>query len=85
MTEFSTRARHIDAETDRLIAAYVEEHGRRPSPAVVVKLLAQATLTTRPEKQARSLADLTAGWWTRATTILGRDATLWAREVTNNE
>ena len=85
VTEFSTRARHIDAETDRLIAAYVEEHGRRPSTAVVVKLRAQATLTTRPDKQVRSLADLTAGWRTRATTILGRDATLWAREVTNNE
>lgn len=85
VTEFSTRARHIDAETDRLIAAYVEEHGRRPSPAVVVKLRAQATLTTRPGKQVRSLADLTVGWWTRTTTILGRGATLWARAVTNNE
>lgn len=42
VTEFSTRARHIDIETDRLITAYVEEHGRRLSPAVVVKLRAQA-------------------------------------------
>ena len=31
--EFSTRARHIDAETDRLIGQYVDAHGRRPSPA----------------------------------------------------
>ncbi|WP_235821285.1 hypothetical protein [Actinomyces mediterranea] len=52
---------------------------------MVVKLRAQATLTTRPEKQVRSLAELTAEWCTRATTILGRDATLWARELTNNE
>ena len=74
VTEFSTRARHIDTETDRLIAAYIEEHGRRPSPAVVVKLRARATLTTRPDKQVRYLADLTAGRRTRTTTILGRDA-----------
>ena len=85
IAEFSTRARHIDTETDRLIAAYVEEHGRRPSPATIMKLRAQATLTTRPEKHVRSLADLTAEWWSRATQRLGRDATLWAREVTDNE
>ena len=36
--EFSTRARHIDAETDRLIENYVAEHGRRPSPATIMKL-----------------------------------------------
>ncbi|WP_223881410.1 MobF family relaxase [Nesterenkonia ebinurensis] len=84
VAEFSTRARHIDTETDRLIANYVSKHGRRPSPATIMKLRAQATLSTRPEKEVRSLADLTADWRTRATGVLGRDATTWAREVTEN-
>ncbi len=34
IAEFSTRARHIDIETDRLIAEYVAAHGRRPTPAL---------------------------------------------------
>ncbi len=85
IAEFSTRARHIDAETDRLIAEYVAAHGRRPAPAAIMKLRARATLATRPEKQVRSLADLTAEWRERATKALGRDATTWAREVTDND
>ncbi|GAA3958383.1 hypothetical protein GCM10022231_17390 [Gordonia caeni] len=40
--EFSTRARHIDAEKNRLIAEYVAKHGRQPSTATVIKLRAQA-------------------------------------------
>ncbi|AZH79006.1 conjugal transfer protein [Microbacterium sp. Y-01] len=83
--EFSTRARHIDAETDRLIGQYVETHGRRPSPATIMKLRAQATLSTRPEKEVRSLADLTSSWRERAGRVLGSDATSWARTVTANE
>lgn len=35
VAEFSTRSRHIDAETDRLIDHYVEAHGRRPAPATM--------------------------------------------------
>lgn len=85
IAEFSTRARHIDIETDRLIAEYVAAHGRRPTPAAIMKLRAQANLTTRPEKRVRSLADLTAEWRDRATKTLGRDATMWAREVTDND
>ena len=83
--EFSTRARHIDAEKDRLIAEYVARHGRQPSTATIIKLRAQATLSTRPEKEVRSLADLTAEWRTRATGVLGQDATGWARTVTDND
>ena len=82
--EFSTRARHIDVETDRLIETYVAEHGRRPAPAVLMKLRAQATLTTRPEKQVRSLADLTTEWRQRTGRLLGIDAARWARTVTSN-
>jgi conjugative relaxase-like TrwC/TraI family protein len=85
VAEFSTRARHIDEATDRLIDKYVAEHGRRPSAAAIMKLRAQATLSTRPEKTVHSLADLTAKWRNRAATVLGEDATGWARRVAANE
>jgi conjugative relaxase-like TrwC/TraI family protein len=42
-SEFSSRSRHINEEKDRLIAAYVEKHGRQPSSATIIKLRAQAT------------------------------------------
>lgn len=85
VAEFSTRARHIDEVTDRLIDTYVAGHGRRPSAATIMKLRAQATLSTRPEKTVHSLADLTAAWRNRATAVLGQDATGWARRVVANE
>jgi len=85
VAEFSSRSRHIDAEKNRLIAEYVEKHGRQPSTATIIKLRAQATLTTRPEKQVRSVADLTSEWRGRAGRLLGTDATSWARGVTANE
>lgn len=83
--EFSTRSRHIDVETDRLIDDYIGRHGHRPSAPVIMKLRAQATLSTRPEKTLHSLADLTAGWRDRASGILGEDATAWARQVASND
>ena len=85
VAEFSSRSRHIDEEKDRLIAEYVAKHGRQPSSTTIIKLRAQATLATRPEKQIHSLAELTTQWRERAGTILGADATSWARRVTTNE
>ncbi len=82
VAEFSTRTRHIDAETDRLIDAHVAKHGRRPSRRTILRLRAQATLATRPAKEVHSLAELTAGWRTRASGVLRADATGWARTVT---
>ena len=82
---FSTRSHDIEAEADRLIADHVAKHGRRPSAATIVKLRAQATLATRPDKEVRSLADLTAEWRSRATALLGDDATSWAGRSTSNE
>lgn len=82
--EFSTRSRHIDAETDRLIDAIVQARGRRPSPATIVKLRAQATLATWPAKEVRSLADLTAEWRERAANVLGADASSWVHTATVN-
>lgn len=85
VVEFSSRSRQIEQEKNRLIAEYVERHGRQPSPTTIIKLRAQATVATRPEKQVRSLADLTTEWRARATHLLGEDATTWARTVTMND
>lgn len=82
---FSTRSHDIETEADRLIAEHLAKHGRRPSNTTIVKLRAQATLATRPDKEVRSLADLTSEWRARATGHLAHDATSWARGVTENE
>jgi len=74
VAEFSTRSRHIDVETDRLIEEYVTSHGRRPAPVTITKLRAQATLATRPAKQVHSLADFTAAWRERASRVLGHES-----------
>jgi conjugative relaxase-like TrwC/TraI family protein len=81
IAEFSARARDIDQETRRLVAAYAAEHGRQPSDRTIIRLRQQATLSTRPEKVLRSLAELTAEWRQRASGVLGEDATGWARRV----
>ncbi|WP_411720073.1 MobF family relaxase [Mycetocola sp.] len=79
VAEFSTRSRHIDVETDALIDAFVKSHGHRPSSVTIMKLRAQATLSTGPAKVMSSLAELTAEWRERAEPVLGEDATTWAR------
>lgn len=84
VAEFSTRSRHIDLETDRLIDAHTATHGRRPGRVTIMKLRAQATLSTRPVKHVRSLADLAAGWRERASRVLRADATGWASAATAN-
>jgi conjugative relaxase-like TrwC/TraI family protein len=84
IAEFSSRSRDIDAATDILIADYVAQHGRRPSDTTVLKLRAEATLTTRREKTVHSLADLTTGWRQRASVLLGQDSTTWAARVIGN-
>ncbi|MBT2498567.1 relaxase domain-containing protein [Agromyces sp. ISL-38] len=84
VSEFSTRSRIIDVETDRLIEEFVETHGHRPSATTIMKLRARATLSTRPEKHLQSLAELTQGWRERASRVLRHDATAWAREASMN-
>ena len=92
MTEFSRRTtgtgdvgEGIEQVKDRLIAQYVVEHGRQPSDPTVMRLRQQATLQTRPEKTLHSLAELTAQWRTRATTVLGEDATTWAQYLLSQD
>ncbi|MBG0741302.1 relaxase domain-containing protein [Paeniglutamicibacter antarcticus] len=66
--EFSNRTRRIDEEKDRLVQAWTQEHGRAPSPTMVVKLRQQATLSTRQAKgkEPRPLSDLASDWRSRA-------------------
>jgi conjugative relaxase-like TrwC/TraI family protein len=75
----------IDERKEELIAAYRETHGHEPSDRLVIRLRQQATLETRPVKQVRSLADLTAEWRQRAANVLGLDATTWARTVAGSD
>lgn len=75
--EFSGRTKQIEARKDELIAEYAARHGRHPSARTIVEIRARATLATRPPKQVRSLADLTAEWHLRAASLLGRDPTPW--------
>lgn len=81
--EFSSRTREIEVEKDRLIGEYVDRHGRQPSAKTIVKLRAQATLATRPAKEVRPLADLTAEWRHRAQAQLGVEPTAWAATLTS--
>lgn len=66
--EFSNRSRLIDLETDRLVAAWTEEHGKRPSATTTVKLRQQATLSTRAPKaeSVTPLHMLSRQWQARA-------------------
>lgn len=82
VAEFSSRSQHINASKDQLIAGYVERHGHRPSAKTIIKLRAQATLAARPAKTLHSLVDLTEGWRTRASELLGEDAASWAAGIT---
>lgn len=81
IAEFSNRSRDVDVETDRLIEEYVAEHGRRPSSKTIIELRATATISTRPEKELHSLAELTAGWRDRAEYLLGADLTDWTHSI----
>jgi conjugative relaxase-like TrwC/TraI family protein len=78
ISEFSSRTREIELKKDELIAEYVARHGRMPSAKTMVELRAQATLATRPPKEIRSLADLTADWRKRASNRLGTETTAWS-------
>lgn len=83
IAEFSSRSRAIEIEKNRLIEEYLDRHpGRQPSSATIIKLRAEATLRTRPDKQVRSLAELTVDWRVRANRTLGADATTMARALT---
>lgn len=79
--EFSRRSHDIEARVEELIAEFRDRNGRSPSVRTILRLRAQATLTTRPEKHLRSLSDLTESWRARALRHLGEPPDSWARRV----
>lgn len=79
---FSRRADAIESAADALVAEWTATHGRRPDDATVLRLRQQATLATRPHKQVRSLAELSASWRVRAEELLRTDALRWAGLIT---
>ena len=78
MDEFSSRTRDIEQVKDRLVAEYIQKHGRQPSPKLLWQFRQQATLETMPPKQHHSLSDLTTQWRERAARMLGEDPPTWA-------
>lgn len=82
IAEFSSRSHEIQAEFERLVAQWCDEHhGHAPSARRLIRLRQKATLSTRPDKTLHSLAELTEQWRSRAARVLGTDATAWANEL----
>lgn len=74
---WSSRRVAIEGARDELVAAFVAEHGRHPSPVEMVKLAQQATLDTRDAKhEPRSEAEQRAVWRTEAEGVLGGPETV---------
>jgi conjugative relaxase-like TrwC/TraI family protein len=75
--EFSQRSSDIEVAKDVLVDAFAASHGRQPSAREVLKLRQQATLSTRPDKHVKSLAELVDGWRGRARKVLDSDPVAW--------
>ena len=71
--EFSQRSSQIEAAKALLVAQFARTHGRQPTTDEVLRLRQTATLTTRPDKQHRSLAEQTQQWRERARPFLAGD------------
>ena len=71
MAEFSQRSVAIEERKTMLVAEFAAAHGRQPTNVEVLDLRRRATLETRPAKEHRSLAEMTAGWRQRAERYVG--------------
>ncbi|HZW45757.1 MAG TPA: MobF family relaxase [Dermatophilaceae bacterium] len=79
--EFSSRSTDIEAAKEVLVAGFVASSGRQPSAREVLKLRQQATLSTRPDKHVRPLAELVDGWRGRAREVLRSDPVAWVETL----
>lgn len=52
----------LEKAKDVLAEAFMASHGRQPSNREVLQMRQQATLSTRPDKHVRPLADVVHGW-----------------------
>jgi conjugative relaxase-like TrwC/TraI family protein len=75
--EFSQRSQDIEAAKSALVAEFARTRGRQPTGAEVLRLRQRATLESRPDKQHRSLRELTDQWRARARPFLGADTVAW--------
>lgn len=81
MTEFSQRSAAIEACKDELIHRFVTARGRQPTSAEILELRRRATLETRPDKEHRNLAELTAQWRRRAEQFVDDEPASWVAEL----
>ncbi len=81
MAQFSKRAKQIAAHKDGLISAFAAAHGRQPTAVEQMRLRQQATLATRPDKDHRSLAELTEEWRDQATGYVGAEQVAWVTSL----
>ena len=79
--EFSSRSTDIEAAKEVLVAGFVASRGRQPSAREVLQMRQQATLSTRPDKHLRPLAELVEGWRGRARDVLGSDPVAWVETL----
>jgi conjugative relaxase-like TrwC/TraI family protein len=79
--EFSQRSTDIEVAKVVLVEAFAASHGRQPSAREVLKLRQQATLSTRPDKHVKSLAELVGGWRGRAREVLGSNPVAWVETL----
>jgi len=80
LIEFSQRRHDMDAVEDKLVKAFVEEHGHSPSPVQKRRIAQQANLLTRHQKWPRSLAQMSAEWRDRARPMIG-EAEAWVESL----
>lgn len=66
---FSTRSHGIKPVLDALVDEYTQQHGRAPDQVAARKLSEQAWQATRPAKKHRTLSELRADAWQRATKL----------------
>ncbi|MFG3229394.1 MobF family relaxase, partial [Kitasatospora sp. NPDC048194] len=70
----SGRSKSIKERTAELVEEYREQHGREPSSKVLLRLMQQATLDTRPDKEhARALSELRVEWRAAAVEAFGTE------------
>ena len=69
--EFSSRTTQIDEAMTARLADFYAAHGRGPNRVEVVRLRAQVTRSTRPDKKVRSLTQMVEAWRERATARTG--------------
>jgi conjugative relaxase-like TrwC/TraI family protein len=79
--EFSRRSGAIEDAKNALVDDFVAAHGRQPSSREVLQLRQQATISTRPDKEAHALGEQMAVWRARAARLVGLDSARWVSHL----